>query len=304
MFCAQCGNAFRPGDRFCSLCGAPAVAVAAPEAQTRQAQTPQARDLYATAPRSWKKPALFVGLTLLLLAFLWTGQAFLRRDVPTPTEPVLRAVLPPETPMLQRPAEQAPVLQQPTQQPAQTRMPDDVRAWLEHLERIERQRQEVATRELSGLLVQFVTLQAGATMGKIQGLLGDPLAPEPAPPTHDIRDAGQRIRQQFAALRAEFDRVPAPPQCIHAHASYSQTLGETSVMVNEVLTALEQSAADPQAAVAALTGMRGTSAQRIDAHAREADSRVAEIFAYYNEPKWFSIASDVGGGITSMIPGM
>lgn len=200
-------------------------------------------------------------------------------------------------PVLEKPAEQAPIL--PDQQ---LKMPDDVLAWLKHLEETERRRKELSGQQVAAITVQMTYMSLGAGKDAIQGLLGGDLEALEQPPTKEVSDNAEQYRGRWQELIAFFKSVTPPAECVVAFSSYSETLGETSVMLNEITTAITQASTDPEGAIQALNGMKGDSTSRIGAPAGETDKQVQAICDRYATRKWFSIARDFGGGSLG-IPG-
>jgi hypothetical protein len=257
--------------------------------------TPPSADPYAATGRknlAW----LFAGLVGLALAVaLGTGAASLLglgRSAP----PGLEA----------RPRDPAPATEALAQEPGPsldqtgpTPMPADVRAWLEHLERIEARRRRLAEDQVAGLMVTMAQLQG---LGGAEKMLGDLLGEaggESQPtttPAEDVAKATEGKRADWDLLTADFEAVPPPEECLALRGSYAQALGETGAMILDVFEAMDEASSDPQQAIAALNRLRGTSADRIDAAAGEADRRLGEICDKYDTRKWFSISKDFGGG--------
>lgn len=188
----------------------------------------------------------------------------------------------------------------------QKTMPADVRAWLEHLERIERRRQGMATDQVAGALVSLASIQgAGGAAAMLEGLLGgDATAPDPEPPSVSLGKDAASWRAEWARLQEEFQSVAPPAVCVPVRNAYARALDGTAAMISEVVAQVENSAQDPKAAVAALSRLRGTSASRIDVAAAEADRGVGDVCSQYDTPKWFSIQPDVGGGALDRIGGL
>ncbi len=190
--------------------------------------------------------------------------------------------------------------------PTDTPMPADVRAWLEHLQRIEAKRAAMTADQIGDMLVFMTGLQSSKVTDAIAGILGedDELGTPKPTASENLTNKADETRSAWRALMEEFRRMPPPAECVPIATSYDETLGETSAMMVEILEALEGSQENPQAAIAALTKMQGTSATRIDTIAKDADRRLGEICDRYKTRKWFSIASDVGGGMMGRIGGL
>jgi hypothetical protein len=185
-------------------------------------------------------------------------------------------------------------------------MPADVRAWLEHLERVEARRREMATDQVAGALVSLAAVQgAGGAAAMLEGLLGDDEAsPVPEPPSAALGRDAAAWRGDWARLQQEFQSLDPPMACVPVRNAYARALDGTAAMITEVVAQVEASATDPKAAVAALSRLRGTSSSRIDVAAAEADRGVGEVCRSYGTPKWFSIQPDVGGGALGRIGGL
>lgn len=179
------------------------------------------------------------------------------------------------------------------------RMPDEVRQWLMHLERIERQRIQMASRQIGEIAVSMAMIQgAGATQQVLDGLLGgDADAIDGGAPTEKLAQDTQSQQDAWQKLIADYEALPPPPECVPLANSYRQTLTQTSVMMTEVLRALARSQEDPQSALAALYAMQGQSASRIDAAAGQSNSELGAVCAKYNERPWFTIQTDAKGGM-------
>lgn len=177
-------------------------------------------------------------------------------------------------------------------------MPEDVRAWLEHLRRIEGERSRLSNAQVGQAMVALTKLQLGGTESLLGDLLGD--NPEDfnadVTPAQEFKVSTENIRSEWQALATDFRSLPPPAECAPIAANYNTTLGETSAMIMDIIGAINQSSENPDAAVAALSGMKGQSASRIDQSALATDDGVAQICAKYQTRKWFSIAADFGGG--------
>lgn len=211
----------------------------------------------------------------------------------------------PNQPILQAPGNTAPpVLPKET---VRRVMPDDVRAWLEHLERIERMRVSTAQSQMASAAAMLTALRLGGTLDQLQGFLdaaNDPFdtpTPTRAPATAEAEETFRKFQSTWNDLIRQFEQFPPPPQCVPTRNAYDRVLRETGTMILDIVSAIKLSDSDRQGALQALMGMQGQSARRIGEPARQADDLVAELCAYYETRKWFNILPDIGGGLMQRI---
>lgn len=230
------------------------------------------------------------------------GSRLLSRTASAPDAGALARIGAAPAPILDRTATApTPTLDRTVQAP--TGMPPDVKAWLEHLERIERKRGDLSRRGVSQVLV----MMPGANMGTdLQGLKDmvngatDPMnetgnAPDPRTSADRVGDAAGAMRRDWQALLNEYDAAKPPASCRPLAQSYRDALRETGDMIGDLTSAIAGSSADPTSAITALQGMKGASA-RIDGYGKKADSELGRVCADFNTRPWFSISTDFGGG--------
>lgn len=179
-------------------------------------------------------------------------------------------------------------------------MPDDIRRWLEHLERIERTRGELCISQISSAMVDKMGLGSGASLDMAKKILANP-DEDPTPPDKEMAESNKKHDIGWADLEADFHSLPPPAECVPIRDKYQQTLDETRAMIDEITGHLENAAENPQAAIEALQRMIGTSSGRIDKNGIETDRLIGDICARYDTPKWFSINGDFGGGTLGKI---
>ena len=180
-------------------------------------------------------------------------------------------------------------------------MPDDVRAWLEHLERIEKRRMDMSHLQVAKAMEMLVALQAGGTLPMLQGLLDEAAGGEEMKspgPVKETMDSAQNIRNSWQQLTADFNSVQPPAECIPIRNEYDVTLRETGAMIGDIIGAVEGASENRDGALAALMRMRGKSTG-IDKSAIKSDDLVQGICDKYETRKWFKITADVGGGLLS-----
>ncbi len=260
-------------------------------------------DPYASESKKQKK-ILFVSLGLLAVILLagFGLQAFaIQRQK---SSPALAKVVPVAPPVLAQKHEETPVLQAPIEKPVT--MPQDIYDWLEHLRRTDEKRKDLSSKQIGELMGALAKMQSSRMSGMLDSILGDDTDPE------KVRNAGRvnleidtrAKRQAWDDLQTDFLSYPAPAECIPIQNSYAQSLTETGGMMFEILDSLKKSGDDPEGAIAALTRMKGTSSERIDTLAKDADRGVGEVCDRYKTRKWFSVAEDVGGGIMGQLGGL
>lgn len=174
-------------------------------------------------------------------------------------------------------------------------MPDNIRQYLQHVERCESRRTSMASSQVADAVGMLTDLQ-GANM---QGLFdedGPPVEKMPSP-TGKVIDSARNMRVNWDDLLRTFDSVQAPAECAAIKSYFDRVIRETGLMMFEITDAVSRAGSDRQQALRALMGMQGKSASRIDRPAREADALVAGVCGRYNTRKWFDITSDVGGGM-------
>ncbi len=179
-------------------------------------------------------------------------------------------------------------------------MPDDVRRWLEHLERIERKRGDLSREHLATAITTMTALQLGGSMSEIEALLrGDleGLDENQTPPTIEKATTDmESMTRAWVSLNDEFLSVPPPEECVPIRNQYDQVLRETGAMILDIVQAVDNASTDREGALQALLSMKGKSEERIGRPAERTDQGVAQICDKYETRKWFSISRDFGGG--------
>jgi hypothetical protein len=182
--------------------------------------------------------------------------------------------------------------------PARTEMPADIKAWLEHLQAIERRRVEMTNDHLSKMFVTMATVQGAGALEMLQGLM-NPDGPdlEPTAPHQRFAEDLAPLKDDWARLLADFNAIPPPAECVPIRHDYDQAVRETSGMIGDLIDVLSQPIENKEqqsAAVQALMRWKGKSNERIGEPARRADQALAAVCEKYSTPKWFSIAADIG----------
>lgn len=200
---------------------------------------------------------------------------------------------------------QAAITQQGTVPPPITakgpkQMPDDVRAWLEHLERIERKRVALAQKQLAQVLVVGTQLKGTGIADILGSMLSDGEESTTPPEIEKAQSTIADVRKPWAELADEFNTLPPPPGCQEVAVAYDQTLRETGATVGDIQDVVTNAMADPQAAIEKLQAIRGSHTSSIDDAATRTDKGVQAICDAYDTRKWFSITRDVGGSMPGL----
>lgn len=211
------------------------------------------------------------------------------QTAPQQPNPTMQTTPPAATPMLEG---------------GSTGMPDDVRKWLEHLQRIEQTRLSLSGTQLKLAVKTLVGLQAGDISHALDEDGNDSVDVERKKQNDRAQMVGgdmANMQQAWKTLLTAFDSAPAPAECRDIKANYDQVIGQTGAMIIDIVGHIKSAANDPQAAVNALTAMQGTSKSKIDVPARMSDQGVAKVCKHYDVVKWFDIESDIGSGTMSQL---
>jgi len=207
-------------------------------------------------------------------------------------------------PSLRATGEKAPVaLRSP-----EVMMPDDIRAWLEHLERIEKERVSLAKEQVRMLMIDASEFQSTAYADSLKALLGEDPESTEIPPEYDSKKKATQIvdsvRPAWKALAEEFEAFPPPDECQPIAAKYSQVLRETGAVTGDIIDTMQEFGGDPSATIDKLQGIMKSHTNQIDKPAIEVDHGVQDICDKYNTRKWFDIVGNVGGGGSLLSPNM
>lgn len=228
------------------------------------------------------------------------GDAGLVQAPPAPPEPGMMS-LPPvavDPGLTQARSEPQPALTRTEAEQPEPGMPPAIRAYLEHVERTERQRSRITQAHLAALM----TMLAGFTGGvDVQGLLsGEVDVPDNSQAPNQLAGRANDLRGQWSRLVQGFQSVSPPPECVTLRNQYDLAMRETGAMMGDIVKVVERSGHDPQAALNTLFGMQNQSGH-IDQAAKAADAEVQTLCARYGTHKWFSIMADLGGGLTQAL---
>ena len=183
------------------------------------------------------------------------------------------------------------------------KMPTDVRAWLEHLERTEDERVRLSKKQLGEMMGQMMGM--GLSGAAFDDLVAEAFGEESTGTGQDydpskrskVESDARSLRKSWRELNTYFNSAQPPVECVSIKNAYEQCLGETSAMMLDILGALDASHGDPSGAIGTLMQMMGTSEGKIDVAAKQSDRLVRDICRKYETFKWFKVSGDVGGGL-------
>ena len=298
MPCPRCGKPIPNGAAFCPSCGL-ATAAPPPRPAVPTAPTSVAADFDAQRRRNrW----VIAGVSLAAVVAAFFGaraMGFLQLGAASP-KPSLQVRAEGPAPALQLPTRVDPL---PVKQgAARVTMPDDVAAWLRHLEACEGEKNRISadqTAQVMVLMQKMQVLGAGMAMLNDAGEL-DPGSDENKEPGAYARDKVLDFRPPWTRLVEYFNSYPPPPECRPLASDFNRALSEVPGVMGDLGNLLDTAAKDPTAALKAANGMKNTSAGEIDRYFGTADAKLGEICAKYDTQKWFAIKTDVGGSPLSM----
>lgn len=284
--CSRCQTANPDEAKFCFKCGA-ALAPAIPVSTVRRNRGPW---LIAAIALVALLTALGVGLSGILRSVgraAPSGITAQRAEAPPPS--LLEVEAEPKAGITRR---------------EQIGMPPETRAWLEHLERVEKQRRDLSLKQIGSFMATMTTLQVAGIQDALKDVMGgdaselDNTAKQSS--ADNVHKEVEAARDDWRQLRELFESKPPPSECIPLKAQYEVALRETSGMMMDLMDALDRamSSNDPEEmkkVVSELYGMKGKSAP-IDEAGGATDTLLGDLCRKYETRKWFSIARDIGGG--------
>jgi hypothetical protein len=323
MFCPKCGKGVQAGAAFCMHCGQgvaaqpaasqPVAAASKPMAAAPMMGRPAPAFPTPNAPSSKKTTVIAIGTALAMVLALFFGlraTGLLRFGASTPKIDNLKAEGNIPNQDLLRAEGQAPdnnllkaegsTSAAPVARHAeQIVMPDDIRKWLEHLEKIEKRKNDLSMKQLSQMAVLMQQMKVlGSGMGILNeeegGFGGD------TGPSETAKGSFDALRPEWNQLIADFRSYPPPAECRPIADDYFRAVSEIPGMNSDLAGILESIAGNPENAASALEKamkIQNTSANVIDKNLKETDNKVGDICRKYETRKWFEIKTDVGGGL-------
>jgi hypothetical protein len=315
MNCPRCGKVSPAGVAACTNCGTPlgnpsptqSVTMPAAAASLSQAYDKQKR-------RNSTVIAVIAAVAIVALVMLLTVRGLSALGIGAKADEtkalsskgklpgvILTAQGKPISPVLTRPA------------PDQERMPDDVLAWLRHLEKCEAMKVEIAGDQAAEMAVLQTKLSAlGAAIGLTDPYDQSTEGAQDQSPDSYIKGKMMDLRPQWEQLLDYFHSVTPPAECRPIADDYERGLGEIPGMMGDLADVLNMASTDPANALQSVKKMQNSSYDINRSFART-DQKVGAICAKYNVNKWFNIKQDVevggmmgtgGGAGLPQIPGM
>ena len=298
MFCPRCESPVPDGANFCMRCGNPMTrerpqpAAAAAAAGSAIPQMPAAP---AALRNNQLTPYMIMGLLILVIFLLGYGVSTLQA----------KAQPGPEMEAVHRRKNNLIATAQPL-----PGMPPSVHDWLEHLRRIEEQKNKLAAEQVAEVKTYATKFQA---LGPAAGLLSNPDSEDDnTNPTVPVQQMTTDMSKPWNDLIKDYQSLPPPPECQKLADEYFSGLNEIPAEMSDIQDLLsnlskQMSTANPSSgespenkdALKKAEGMQGKSSQDIDTHFTNSDELLGEVCNKYNTRKWFSISSDMGGGLLS-----
>lgn len=246
----------------------------------------------SSTPKSSGATWIAVGAACLLIAALFFGlnAAGLLKfgSKPAEVEPLKAQGQTPTVPLLK--AEGAPPPGDIRAE--QIRMPDDVRRWLEHVEKIENRKNALSLRQLTQMAVLAQQMKVlGGAMGLLNG------EDEDSAPSDTAKQSFDDLRPEWNQLIADFRSYPPPAECRPIADDYNRALSEIPGINADLAQILSGASQDPAASLEQVMKLQNTSANVIDKNLASTDQKVNDICRKYQTRKWFDIKTDVGGGL-------
>lgn len=185
-------------------------------------------------------------------------------------------------------------------------MPDDVRAWLEHLERIEKAKQELQQDQLDDLRIAMGSIQQRVLGIATEGLL-DPDAPDaPAAGVESFLPV-TKMTEDWIRLRQRFNEEgpPVPAECKDLRDLYDGVLMQVPGTLKDI-DEIAGNLFDPEKKdkIRDLREISKRHTDVIDKPLRRSDRVLGEICDRYDTRKWFDIKVDSGGGVFGLLGGL
>lgn len=285
--CPRCRTPYREGQPFCAQCGQPLTQASFSQQTTPQmapqpvAQKPNRTMFYIASGAVAILVALILFARLNLSAAAQTGSPDLKVAKKLEAAPLEKAATAPE----------------------QIVMPDEIREWLKHLERMENEKQNLTIKQMADMKIFEKMIGAlGPSIGEMNPY--DQTGDGGKSPEQFTKGKFEELKPAWQKLKADFEAVPPPAECKPLADAFGQGLNEIPAMVEDLNQVMNEMNTDPSKALSAVQGMKNRSYSTIDRAFQEADGQLSAICDKYKTAKWFNIKTDVVGGSLLSKPGM
>ena len=191
------------------------------------------------------------------------------------------------------------VVRSATEEPI--RMPDDVRRWLEHLERIEREKNALHRRQAVKLQASMSNIAARVSSAGVSAMINEEGDSIPKLDLSDLIPVDSML-QEWEALRQKLNSLPPPAECMPLYNNYhgsfvniQREIGRLKQIGSDLYGIFQRGGQDQ--AVKDAEGVSAAHGQNVDELLIKSDEQLGEICFKYNERKWFDIKHDLGGSM-------
>lgn len=270
--CSKCGAEISPTSRFCQACGQPVAS----------ADTQGAVEFPKRPVGVW---AALTGLCIVVAIILiilkpWSGKVTQATRIQSPQQvPIVRSpsIQSPSQPnILNTEVRNTPVEPTNSEKPEP---PADVVAYLDHLSKVEKMRQDITAKELNDLVEGAANIIAKAF--PFDEDFDESSAPK------DLSAKAEQFSKEWQNVSTYFLQVQPPPACHTLAGNYYDALREFITFMNSF-----QDAAG-RADLAKLKEIKRDQV-RIDQKLSAADQELERVCKQFDIPKQFSIKSDTG----------
>jgi len=279
--CARCGLSLAQSAAFCPQCGAPTAA----------RTDGRLRFLSVVVGVAVLAAMAFTLQRAGVLQLFGGSQAALGKDAGAPPSLALGGE---GGPSVAKPGDAPPSLSLPGDPSSSTGrdlqgMPDDVRAWLDHLKRIDRERERLNTE----LGAEAMGMVGSLNPGMFAESEADAAAQDDSRRRGTAEGFIQRVNRTFADLTRRFQSVPPPDECRRIAAEYNDALLGTRELMGDLIRALEDLSIQRAAA------LEGKSLHRVDRPVQNANELIDSLCKKYDEPNVWHLFVERGSGLSS-----
>lgn len=266
MKCGKCGDEIPSQSKFCLSCGEPVTGDGA-EAPASTAREKQLRLVGAAAG------LCVVALAVFLVLVARGSRVTQPPPVPNPQQaPVLHVPAMPDVP-------QPSVLATDVQRPEKAQVPPEVVAYLEHLRRVEKARQDMSARELNNLVAMAPDMISRAFT------LDEDIGEQPD--TRALSGQASQFSREWQQISQYFLSVQPPEACAPLAGKYYDSLREFIIFMGSFQDAVARTD------VARLQQIKRDQVS-MDQKLTAADKELARVCSRFGMEKSFAIQADTG----------